>query len=417
MSRWAALLATLVCFQTEGTAAPRFVYLTWQDNPATAVTVSYHTFAPSQRETEGGVEGEVPGVVVSRVTFDLRSRDRSGKPHRFTAVGTAHEMTELADRRRVHRVVLRNLLPDTVYCFVAGDEISGLSAEFSFRTAPEADQPLTFVTGGDMGVGRGARQLLAQAAAQSPLFGLVGGDLAYANAIADNYELWDRWLQNWQETMVTPDNRLVPMVLAVGNHDVDNRSDPPSAPFFSHYFPQGRDSYFSRRVGTNLALFVLDSGHLVPHGGAQATWLADQLEASRKVPFRFAVYHVPLYPGYRPFTATRSHLGRHHWGRLFDQFGLTAAFENHDHMLKRSKLLRGGEVAADGTLYLGDGCFGRTSRIVKGPRQVDRSRRWYLEKAATGAHFWRVDVAAGEVRYVALDADGKMLDETTTRPR
>ena len=416
MSRW-ALLAALVCFQTEGTAAPRFVYLTWEDNPATAVTVSYHTFAPSQQETEGGVEGEVPAVAVSRVTFDLRSRARTGKPHRFTAVGTAHELAELADGRRVHRVVLRNLLPDAVYSFVAGDEISGLSAEYSFRTAPDADQPLTFVAGGDMGVGRGAMQLLAQAASQSPLFVLVGGDLAYASAIPENYELWDRWLQNWQDAMVTPDNLLVPMVLAVGNHDVYDHSEPPSAPLFFRYFPQGGGSYFSRRVGTNLALFVLDSGHLVPHGGAQAAWLADQLEASRKVPFRFAVYHVPLYPGYRPFTAKGSHLGRHHWGRLFDQFGLTAAFENHDHMLKRSKLLRRGEVAADGTLYLGDGCFGRTSRIVKGPRQVDRSRRWYLEKAATGAHFWRVEVVDGEVRYVALDADGKVLDETTTRAR
>ena len=417
MSRWAALLATFVCFQTEAMEAPRFVYLTWQEDPATAVTVSYHTFAPSQQDTEGRGEQDVPPIAVSRVTFDLRSRTRTGKPHRLTAAGTAYVMAELADRRQVHRVVLRDLLPDTVYFFVAGDEISGLSAEYSFRTAPDADQPFTFVSGGDMGVGRGARELLAQAAKQSPLFGLVGGDLAYANAVAENYELWDRWLKNWQEAMVTPDNRLVPMVLAVGNHDVDNRSDPPTAPFFFRYFPQGGESYFSRRVGANLALFVLDSGHLVPHGGAQATWLADQLEASRAVPFRFATYHVPLYPGYRPFSATRSRLGRHHWGWLFDQFGLTAAFENHDHMLKRSKLLRGGEVATDGTLYLGDGCFGRISRIVKGPRQVDRSRRWYLERAATGAHFWRVDVADGEVRYVALDEDGKVLDETMTRAR
>ena len=416
MSRWAAFLAALVCFQTQSTAVPRFVYLTWQGDPATAVTVSYHTF-PSSGNTAEAAEGRVPTVAKSRVTFDLRSRARNGKPHRFTAAGTAREMTELADRRRVHQVVLRNLLPDTVYSFVAGDAVSGLSHEYSFRTAPDAGQPLTFVSGGDMGVGNGARELLAQAAAQSPLFGLIGGDLAYANGIPENYELWDRWLKNWQEAMVTPDNRLVPMVLAVGNHDVDKSADPPTAPFYFRYFPQGGDSYFSRRVGANLALLVLDSGHLVPHGGAQATWLAAQLETSRAVPFRLAAYHVPLYPGYRPLSTKRSRLGRRHWGRLFDQFGLTAAFENHDHMLKRSKLLRGGEVATDGTLYLGDGCFGRTSRIVKGPRQVDRSRRRYLETATTGSHFWRVDVTEVEVRYVALDAEGKVLDETATPAR
>ena len=135
------------------------------------------------------------------------------------------------------------------------------------------------------------------------------------------------------------------------------------------------------------------------------------------MPFRFALYHVPLYPGYRPFAESKSQLGRDHWGLLFDQFGLTAAFENHDHMLKRTKILRGGRLAADGTLYLGDGCFGRTSRIAKGPRQVDRNRRWYLEKAATGAHFWRVDIADGEVRYRALGVEGKVLDEATTQTR
>ena len=236
-----------------------------------------------------------------------------------------------------------------------------------------------------MGVGRGARELLAQAAKQSPLFGTGGRRPGLCQRGCGNYELWDRWLKNWQEEMVTPDNRLVPMVLAVGNHDVDNRSDPPTAPFFFRYFPQGGESYFSRRVGANLALFVLDSGHLVPHGGAQATWACRSAGSQPWGAVRFAAYHVPLYPGYRPFNATRSRLGRRHWGWLFDQFGLTAAFENHDHMLKRSKLLRAGEVATDGTLYLGDGCFGRISRIVKGPRQVDRSRRWVPGESGHGS--------------------------------
>jgi hypothetical protein len=410
MNRRAVVLAILALCQTEGMATPKFVYLTWQEDPATAVTVSYHTF-PFSASLETG-----PRNPASRVTFDRRSRAKTGEPHRFSAAGTAHQMTQLADRRWVHRVVLRNLLPDTVYFFVAGDQVCDQSEEYSFRTAPDDGRALTFVSGGDMGVGSKAKALLDQAAAQSPLFCLVGGDLAYAEAVPENYELWDRWLENWQEAMVTPDNRLVPMVLAVGNHDVD-RTTEPSAPFFHRYFPQGGASYFSRRVGTNLALFVLDSGHLVPRGGAQASWLADQLEASQKVPFRFAIYHVPLYPGYRPYNESKSQLGRDHWGPLFDRFGLTAAFENHDHMLKRSKILRGGEVVADGTLYLGDGCFGRTSRITKGPRQVDRSRRWYLEKAVTGAHFWRVDIAAGHVHYRAIGVTGEVLDATTTRSR
>lgn len=42
---------------------------------------------------------------------------------------------------------------------------------------------------------------------------------------------------------------------------------------------------------------------------------------------------------------------------LCDRYGLTAAFEHHDDVLKRTLSLRAGQRDASGTIYLGDGCF------------------------------------------------------------
>ena len=46
-----------------------------------------------------------------------------------------------------HEAVMVNLMPNTTYFYVVGDENSGLSDEFSFVTAPpnEMDRPLTLM--------------------------------------------------------------------------------------------------------------------------------------------------------------------------------------------------------------------------------------------------------------------------------
>jgi hypothetical protein len=99
--------------------------------------------------------------------------------------------------------------------------------------------------------------------------------------------------------------------------------------------------------------------------------------------------------------------GRKYWLPLFDQYHLTASFEHHDHVFKRSKLLKNNAVNLDGTLYVGDGCFGQK------PRTVDTAMRWYLEKASSTAHFWLVDVSKVDVHFRAVDADGNVFDDYT----
>jgi hypothetical protein len=212
----------------------------------------------------------------------------------------------------------------------------------------------------------------------------------------------------YTEEMVTPDGYSIPMVLAIGNHEVHGSfgQSKQAAPFFFGFFGQDPEkSYFKRQFGPQLALFVLDSGHVASHE-SQVDWLDQELEASKEIPYKAAIYHVPLYPSHRDFMGTYSDLGRAHWAPVFDAHGLTVAFENHDHTFKRSHFIKNGEKVpnGEGTLYLGDGCWGRDAR------PVDEAPLWYLNKQGAIQHFWVVDCTVEQMTYRAVDMENRVFD-------
>src|SRR5690606_14044183 len=114
---------------------------------------------------------------------------------------------------------------------------------------------------------------------------------------------------------------------------------------------------------------------------------------------------VPLYPSNRSYEGHWSALGRQHWLPLFDRHELTVGFENHDHTYKRSHRLRNNQVVAEGgTLYLGDGSWGRQAR------PITKGGRWYLHQAAQVLHFWLVELDREEIVYRAIDHRGRTID-------
>lgn len=382
-------------------AEPAYVYLTWQGDTSTTITVNFQTI---------GFRGE------SFVAFDTEARGGASALYARQAKGESSQIPGLSDRW-IHRVELKGLLPGTTYHFVAGDPATGLSVERKFRTIPDQGSPLRFITGGDTGGSEANTGVTQAAVAREPYFLAIGGDFAYADGRLENVALWDSWLRHATDEYVTPSGYTVPLVLAIGNHEVNKfrRQEAPRAtpsyhaPFFLGFFAQhGETTYFRRQFGPDVVLYVLDSGHIQPHGGAQAAWLEEQLraDAAAGISHRFALYHVPFYPSYRPFEEELSAAGRRHWLPLFEQHGVSAGFENHDHTYKRSKLLWRGQVAeaGRGILYLGDGNWGRSAR------SLPLEPRWYIARQGTFNHAWQVDVRDGRVEYRAFDEKGNVFD-------
>jgi transposase-like protein len=73
--------------------------------------------------------------------------------------------------------------------------------------------------------------------------------------------------------------------------------------------------------------------------------------------------------------------------------------------------MRANQPDPQGTLYLGDGCWGM------GARTVDKELRPYLAKAASIQHFWCVDVTRRRVEYRAVNKAGQIFDVYPTDAR
>ncbi len=379
----ARLIVLIILLSLVGQAQPRHLYLTWQgEDTSREMTVVFHTLGKvHQPEVRFGLEPQ--------------------QLERAKVQSYQWFQTE----RRIHMARLTGLTPGRTYYFQAGSVSGGFSPVAKFRTVPDQGK-IRMVTGGDMYFQPDTVKLLRQAALTSPDVVAIGGDIAYADGLPQRMNFWDRWLDNWEETMVSPEGYTLPMLLAIGNHDVrggfGGRKD--QAPFYFGLFRQDSTSYFRRRLGEYTTMFVLDTGHVAPQGGAQRAWLKKALEECDSG-WKMALYHVPCYPSHRPFRNLHSDRSRKEWTPLFDQFQLTAAFENHDHTLKRTYPIVNDQVAQQGTVYFGDGCWGRP------PRSVQSTRRWYEAKASSQAHVWVVDIDRDRIDYRAIGLEGQTLDQ------
>jgi acid phosphatase type 7 len=381
---------------------PIAIYLTWQRSPETTMTISWITLP---NRSEDVIEYQRDGDNAWQQTMGSHVTMPNGSPY------------------FIHTVELAHLIAKTDYRFRTGKD----GKEYRFRTMPETlNEPIRFVVGGDMY--HDNEELLhetnRQAAKTDPMFALVGGDIAYATCkyyhllpewlsakidilISQKADRWLQWLIAWKNDMVTSDGRLVPLLPAIGNHDTSGRfhQSPEQAPFFYALFAMpGARGYNVLDFGDYMSIIILDTDHTHPIQGEQTHWLASTLQERIGVFHKFALYHVPAYPSVRSVNNEISPIIRKYWVPLFDQYGLTAAFENHDHAYKRTHLLLQNRKDPAGVLYLGDGAWGvKETRIPK--------QRWYLAKTASVRHFTMVTVDRNKRHFVAIASNGDVIDE------
>ena len=379
------------------------VYLTWRQDPTSTMVVNW-----MDNDSRG------PDHVMYR---------RSALPRGsrwILARGFKHKFAD--DKKRIiHHVELQGLNPDTEYVFTIGSRGPARGGSYlKFRTLPKLmPSDFRFVTGGDMMHDRKKVDDMNQRAAKlNPWFALLGGDLAYADANKKNVSNWEDWLESWMSNCVRKnDGCLIPMVVAIGNHEVAGGTGkkPKDAKYFYSLFPMpSKRSFYVLDIGNYLSLVVLDSDLTERIEGEQAIWLEQSLsQRSRKVPHVFACYHKPAYGTAKPPSGTKDSskdpLAQKiikYWCPLFDKYNVTAVFENDHHTYKRTHPLRGNRIDRDrGIVYLGDGCWGVDTRDVPKTDEV-----WYLAKAESKRHLICVTIRNGKPDYVAYEANGKVID-------
>ncbi len=170
------------------------LFLTWQRDPTTTMTVQWIcppiSEAPSIHYQVSG--GGSPGSVVTK--------------------SRAYPKTDL----NVYRAELTGLKPGTEYEF----KISGHSTTRRFRTMPaKLNDSFTFISGGDCDTNDHAVKNNIQAAKQNPMFTLIGGDLGYDNGTNVDHSI--DYVRNYSKHMIDSEGRMIPMIVCIGNHEVD----------------------------------------------------------------------------------------------------------------------------------------------------------------------------------------------------
>ncbi|MCS6851403.1 MAG: metallophosphoesterase family protein [Gemmataceae bacterium] len=373
---------------------PSTLFLTWQRDPTTTMTIQWVGAVGETADTNIYYSAMPLGEVAVQPT--------TTKPY---------PKTEL----KVFRAELTGLSPGTDYQFRIGKS----SPSYRFRTMPaKATDAIHFVSGGDCGVNPHAVANNIQAARQDPMFAIIGGDLGYDNGRSVEVSL--AFLRNYSKHMVGRHGRLIPLIAAIGNHEVDGGYNKPrdKAPFFYALFDGlfRETGYATLDFGDYLSLVLLDTGHTTPIAGEQTAWLEATLKARVDHPNVFVVNHVPAYPSYRKMTGVAGKEGtgegnRRHWVPLFEKYRVPVVLEHHDHTFKRTKPLLGGLAHDNGVLYLGDGSWGRL-RTPQSPEALP-----HLAVTSRDYHLSLHRIQGEERFHLALDELGRVMDVCRTGQR
>lgn len=302
-----------------------------------------------------------------------------------------------------------NLAPGTEYEFRM--KANGKTVRTSwFRTAPRTNsRKIRFVTGGDMGT-ESAIPICKVAGAEDPLFAMIGGDLAYANA-RDAWK-WFDWLDNWSDFIVGKGGRQIPIIAGIGNHEMKTfwRARKSDAPFYYSLFDlPGGEPNFTIDFGNYMSIVLLDSNHS-KRVGTQTLWLGTQLANRENVPHLFALYHRPAWG-----TGVKGNIKsiQRQWSPLFEKHGVDCVFENDHHTYKRTKKIKGGKPDnKEGVLYLGDGAWGASLRKIK-PEDIAsvRGDRYLAYYTGEKHHLITVTLSPdGRKTYEAKDRNGIAFD-------
>ncbi len=346
---------------------------------------------------------------------DIEYRETSCTTCAFRKVRGTHKRLNVNNDYQVHRVNLNGLKSGNSYTFRLETQRSN---EYTFLTMSEdLSNPTKFIFGGDIysdSLGDDRDVLYSEmnklAASYDPFCIFIGGDLSYAGNNPDSFKYWIRFFNIWWKTMRGANNRLIPMVTALGNHEIeDGDRNAPSKLLYFDFFPALNNvGYYKLNFGTTMTMLVLDSDNVSPITGAQKSWLNTNLKQETNRDHLFALYHHPAYPSVRALNEPDANMVRQHWSPLFEKYGLDNAFENHEHAYKRSYPIKAGRKAADGIVYVGDGAWGVE------PRELNPDNRSFFEKAKSERHFILMELQDQTRNFKAISWENKVIDQWST---
>ncbi len=369
---------------------PDQIVLTWSEDPRTTQTIQWRT---STKINQGKV------AYIKKSDYN---RFSPKEPNYVHAQTMELETLDIVNDPVCHRhtAVLRDLEPDTTYLYCVGDGTEEGWSEFAeFTTAPDRDEPFSFIYMGDAqnGLDRWG-SLVNNAFRERPdaEFYVMAGDLV--NRGNERYD-WDDFFYNAEG--IYDRRQLVP---AIGNHEDQG----PGPWLYLKMFDLPKNGPITiepERAYSfeySNALFVILDSNLEP--AKQTDWLEEQLKNSDAT-WKFVVYH---HPAYSSAPRRDNQKIRKEWTPLFDKYHVDMALQGHDHAYLRTHPMNNNEPQEDpseGTIYIVS---------VSGVKMYDQSDRDYTAFGMTNVSTYQtldIQVVGDRLLYRSYDIDDNLRDE------
>lgn len=288
----------------------------------------------------------------------------------------------------IHRVVLKDLEPDTRYFYRASS--NGVTSKIeSFRTAPALPRPFTFCVIGDTHSRPIASQIAENILKDKPEFVINVGDAA------SNGRLYEQWRDYFDSMSAL--YRSVPSFHVVGNHEGTAGDQALGAWFFRYFSHPGYTDHYAFTYA-NCRFIILDNYELLCEGSQQHGWLVNELESPE---YSTADFHLAFFhePGYCTGWGLQSYDGnpevRTILMPLFQKHGLDIIFNGHCHDYER------GETGGIHTVITGGG---------GGALDIKCYDVGGFVKYSNEFHHVNVDVDGKLMRITAKSIEGRIID-------
>ncbi len=379
--------------QWEPTSVPDRIVLSWNDDPATTMSVTWRTDTTVQQAVaeiapaEGG-----PKFLDNRESVDAESQSLT---------------TNLGPSLR-HTVTFRDLKPSTQYSYRVGDG-TNWSEWADFETASTDAAPFSFVYFGDAqnSVKSHWSRVVRRAFRDTPkaAFFLHAGDLINRS---ENDAEWGEWF--YAGGFI---HRSTPCVATPGNHEFGRIGETDQRRLSIHWqpqfaFPENGPEGLKETVywfDYQATRFVsLNSNEKLDE---QIPWL-EQVLAGNPNQWTVLTFHHPIYSA----KAGRDNPQlRQRWQPVFDKYHVDIVLQGHDHAYARSQLMTG-ETNLDTGVTHQDPNTGTVYVVsVSGPKMYDLGRRPFMRRAAEDTQLFQVITIDGaELKYEARNAIGELYD-------
>jgi hypothetical protein len=320
---------------------------------------------------------------------------------RWGAVASRYDHHASTTGRR-HVVVIDGLTVDQEvhYQVATADETTG---DFSFHTAPRADEPLRFVVYGDVRSGHDTHaKILAAAEQEAPDLVITTGDMVLRGS--DEAD-WQRYFLLCARLMAR-----TPVYPAIGNHDLGAAGDgerrvgdlfelPPAPPG-----RPGAELWYAFDVA-NVHFVMLDSNHY--DDDAQLKWLEQDLADANARGVR-AIFAVAHHGPYSRGLHGGSSIAAQKYAPLLVKAGVGAFFSGHDHFYQRGEKNGLRYVVTGGG---GSGLYQARCGVAGKPacKTNDGMKALFSEH-----HYVVVEVRRDDVRMCPRRPDGTALEKCLT---